>query len=115
MKDEKEDTDGNESSASSGDTDSKEIIDRIASSQISNGERNNGGKTSGPKEKTQASRGDSKARILRIVKLSQIEQMARNDEKKQQEMEMIGKAVGFSKVIRKISESVRRFLQFGQE
>ena len=109
VKDEREDqTDGNESSSSTGDTtDSKDIIDRIASSQISNGESNGSG--SETKAKTQASRGDTKCRILRVVKLNQSEQLARNDEKKQQEMDMIGKGVGFAKVIRKISESVRIF------
>ncbi|ODM91508.1 Poly(A)-specific ribonuclease PARN, partial [Orchesella cincta] len=47
----------------------------------------------------------SRSRILRVAKMTEDERKAREDEKKKQHMLNINKGVGFSKVIRKISES----------
>ncbi|CAL8117082.1 unnamed protein product [Orchesella dallaii] len=47
----------------------------------------------------------TRSRILRVAKMTEGERKARDDEKKKQAMVNINKGVGFSKVIRKISES----------
>ena len=70
---------------------------------------NNNNKAESPGEndikKDQNPTVQSKNRVLRIAKLTPEEQAAREVEKKQIEMDNITKNVGFSKVIRKISQS----------
>jgi hypothetical protein len=55
---------------------------------------------------TQPRRAKRKIEVLRVLKLNPAEQAARDEEKKRTELELIAKTVGFSKVIRKISQSV---------
>jgi len=57
--------------------------------------------------RTKASRSDSKCHVLRITKLSEAEQIARETEKRQKDLATISKNVGFSKVIRKMKDVVR--------
>jgi len=46
-----------------------------------------------------------KSRVLRVVKLGTIEQSARDDEKKQQDIDALTKNFGFSRIIQKMSQS----------
>lgn len=62
---------------------------------------NNNNATPNPKKSSRPSYN----RVLRVAKMTEKERKERDDEKKRQVMDSIEKGVGFSKVIRKISET----------
>lgn len=94
------------------DDETKNLTEESMPDAVENGSENGKDSENGLNEiqlpsRTQASRGDTKSHVLRIAKLDMAEQTIRETEKKQRDLDAVSKNVGFSKVIRKISQSVR--------